>query len=140
MALQALTHIDPSRFFQLPNSDAAHVQRLDAQIGAIEVSNDFSGRLSVTTAEGDRITLTADLETDFRAVNFSAQAVTGNTSASVAANYQEFAFRNEFNVAVEGDLNEQEWRDLETIFQKTANIFRNVLKGQDEVSLARLRT
>ena len=140
MALQALTHIDPSRFFHLPKSDGAYLQRLDAQIWAIDVSNDFSGRLSVTTAEGDRITLTADLETDLRAVNFSAQAVTGNTSAGVAATYQEFAFRNEFNVAVEGDLNEQEWRDLETIFQKTANIFRNVLKGQDEVSLARFRT
>ena len=77
MALQTLTHIDPSRFFQLPKSDGANIQRLDTQIGGVAASNDFSGRLSVTTAEGDRVTLTADLETDFRAVNFNSQSSPG---------------------------------------------------------------
>ena len=36
-------------------------------------------------------------------------------------------------MAVEGDLNEQELQDLETIFQKKANIFRHFLKNQDDV-------
>ncbi|MDH5640607.1 MAG: hypothetical protein OEY28_04890 [Nitrospira sp.] len=138
MSLQSVTQIDPSRFFQLPKSDDAPVQRLNTQIGGIAVSNDFSGRLSVTTTEGDRITLTTDLETDFRAVNFSAQTSAGGTTVGVAATYKEFTVRNEFSLAVEGDLSEQELRDLETIFQKTANIFSHFIKGQDEVSLAKI--
>ncbi|MDH5669361.1 MAG: hypothetical protein OEY86_15255 [Nitrospira sp.] len=138
MSLQALTHIDPNRFFQLPKFDGTDIQRLNTQVGGVAVSNDFSGRLSVTTAEGDRITLTADLETDFRAVNFNSQSSAGGTTVGVAATYKEFAFRNEFSVAVEGNLNEQELQDLETIFQKAANIFKHFLKGQDEVSLGKI--
>jgi len=41
-------------------------------------------------------------------------------------------------VAVEGDLHEQELQNLETIFQKKANIFRHFLKGQDDVSLGKI--
>ena len=48
MSLQALTHIDPNRFFQLPKFDGTDIQRLNTQIGGVAVSNDFSGRLSVT--------------------------------------------------------------------------------------------
>jgi len=103
MSLQALTQIDPNQFFQLPKSDGTVIQRLNTQVGGIAVSKDFSGRLSVTTAEGDRITFTADLETDFRAVNFTSQNISAGTAVDVAATYKEFAFRNEFGVAVEGD-------------------------------------
>ena len=138
MSLRSLSQIDPHRFFQLPQSESADIQRLNTQIGGIAVSNDFSGRLSVMTAEGDRITLTADLETDFRAVNFSSQSSAGGTTVSVAATYKEFAVRNEFSLAVEGSLNRQELDDLETIFQQTANVFRHFLKGQDEVSLGKI--
>jgi len=138
MSLQALIQIDPNRFFQFPKSDGTEIQRLNTLIGGVAVSNEFSGRLSVTTAEGDRITLTADLETDFRAVNFNSQSSAGGTTVGVAATYKEFAFRNEFSVAVEGDLNEQLLQDLETRFQKTVNIFKPFLKEQDEVSLGKI--
>jgi hypothetical protein len=138
MSLQVLTQINPSRFFDLPKSDGTDIQRLNTQVEGIAVSNDFSGRLSVTTAEGDRITLTADLETDFRAINFRSQSSTGGTAVGVEATYREFAYRNELNVAVEGNLSEQELQDLETVFQKASNIFRHFIKGQDEVSLAKV--
>ena len=70
MPVQALTQVDPTQFFNLPSTNGTGTQRLDTQVSGVAISNDFSGRLSVTTAEGDTITLSANLESDFRAVNY----------------------------------------------------------------------
>ena len=70
MSAQALTQVDPQQFFRFPSTNATEVQRLDTKVSGVAISNDFSGRLSVTTAEGDTITLSADLESDFRAVSY----------------------------------------------------------------------
>jgi hypothetical protein len=79
MSVQALTQVDPQQFFRLPSTNPTGVQRLglDTQVRGVAVSNDFSGRLSVTTAEGDTVTLSADLESSFRAVNYKSHAEGG---------------------------------------------------------------
>jgi hypothetical protein len=69
MSVPGLTQVDPQQFFNPPSMNGREIQRLDTQVSGVAVSHDFSGRLSVTTAEGDTITLSADLESDFRAVN-----------------------------------------------------------------------
>ena len=61
MPVQALTPFDPTQFFRLPSAQGAGIQRLETKVSGVAVSNDFSGRLSVTTAEGDTITLSAIL-------------------------------------------------------------------------------
>ena len=71
MSAQALTQVDPQQFFTLPSTNATGSHRLDTKVSGVVVSNDFSGRLSVTTAEGDTITLSTDLKSDFRAVNYT---------------------------------------------------------------------
>ena len=65
MPVQALTQVNPGQFFTVPSTSGTGGQRLDAKVSGVAVSNDFSGRLSVTTAEGDTITLTAGLEYDY---------------------------------------------------------------------------
>ncbi|MDH4343139.1 MAG: hypothetical protein OEV71_08575, partial [Nitrospira sp.] len=65
MPVQTLTSIDPHHIFNLRQLSDAGGHRLDTRVSGVAVSNDLSGRLAVTTAEGDRITLTADLATDF---------------------------------------------------------------------------
>ena len=111
MPVQALTQVDPNQFFNLLSTNGTGTQRLDTQVSGVAVSNDFTGRLSVTTAEGDTITLSADLESDFRAVNYKSH--------------------------VEGDLNEQELKDLAKLFRKVANTFKKYLNGQDDEALAK---
>ncbi len=49
MSVHALTQFDPTQFFRLPSTNDTGIQRLDTKISGIAVSNDFSGRLSVTT-------------------------------------------------------------------------------------------
>ncbi|MEP6959987.1 MAG: hypothetical protein ABI980_14755 [Nitrospirota bacterium] len=137
MSAQALTQVDPQQFFRLPSTNATGVQRLDTQVSGVAISNDFSGRLSVTMAEGDTITLSADLESDFRAVNYKSHAEGDVNAVDVQAKYAEYSLKQEFGVTVEGDLNEQEVKDLENLFRKVANIFKQYVSGQDDVALAK---
>ena len=137
MSVQALTQVDPKQFFNLPSTNGTGTQRLDTQVSGVAISNDFSGRLSVTTAEGDTITLSANLESDFRAVNYKSHAEADGKTVDVEAKYAAYSLKQEFGVTVEGDLNEQEVKDLATLFRKVANIFKKYLSGQDDEALAK---
>ena len=137
MPVQALTQVDPTQFFNLPSANGTVPQRLDTKVSGVAISNDFSGRLSVTTAEGDTITLSADLESDFRAVNYKSHVEGDGTTVDVEAKYAEYSLKQEFGVTVEGDLNEQEVKDLAKLFRKVANIFKKYLSGQDDEALAK---
>ncbi|NOS81903.1 MAG: hypothetical protein HOP32_10025 [Nitrospira sp.] len=137
MSVQALTQFDPTQFFNLPSAIGTAPQRLDTKVSGVAVSTDFSGRLSVTTAEGDKITLSADIESDFRAVNYKSHVEGDGGTVDVKGKYAEYSLKQEFGVTVEGDLNEQEVKDLASLFRKVANIFKKVLSGQDDAALAK---
>lgn len=137
MPVHALTQFDPTQFFRLPPAHDAGVQRLDTKVSGVAVSNDFSGRLSVTTAEGDTITLSADLESDFHAVNYTSRVEGDERRVDVEATYAEYSLKHEFGVTIEGDLNEEEIQDLEKLFRSVANIFRKYVSGQDDEALAK---
>ncbi|ULA63650.1 MAG: hypothetical protein LZF86_110349 [Nitrospira sp.] len=124
MSVAALASFDPSKFFQ-------------ASAAEVSAAADLSGRLSVTTAEGDKITLTADVEARYRAVNYQAKAETDQGTVEVAVTSVEASLKKQYGVTVEGDLNEQELHDLEKLFRKVGNIFRQYFRGQDDDALAR---
>lgn len=138
MSVEALAQIDPSRFFSFQAPGSAGRQQLTTQTSELAVSHDLSGRLSVLTAEGDRITLTADFETDFRTRDVRAQGIAERTLSTVDATYAEFTFRNELSLAVEGNLNEQELQDVESLFSKITNVFRGFIQGKDEGGLSEI--
>ena len=137
MPVQALTQVDPQQFFNLASANGAGTQRLDTKVSGVAVSNDFTGRLNVTTAEGDTITLSANLEADFRAVNYKSHTEGDGKTVDVEAKYAEFSLKQEFGVTVKGDLNEQEVKDLERLFRKVSNIFTQYLNGHDDEALAK---
>lgn len=137
MSVHALAHVDPTQFFRLPSTNSAGTQRLDTQVSGVAASNDFSGRLSVTTAEGDTIILSADLESDFRAVNYKSHSEDNGTTVDSDATYAEYSLKHEFGVTIEGDLNEEEVKDLARLFGKVANIFKQYLSGQGDEALAK---
>ena len=137
MTVQALTTFDPQQFFTVRQGTDAPLRRSDTQVTGVAVSNDFSGRLSVTTDEGDTITLTADLEADYRAISYRSSGQAEGATVDVNAKYVEYSLKREFGVTVEGNLNEQELHDLEKLFRNVSNIFRTFLHGEDDEALAK---
>lgn len=132
MPVQALTSIDPHHFFNLRQLADGEVHGLDTRVSGVAVSNDFSGRFAVTTAEGDRITLTADLETDFRSGSYESRVAAGGTTGNAGATYTHQTIQQDFGVTVDGDFNKEELHDLETLFRNISNVFRGFFQGEDE--------
>ncbi len=136
MPVQSLVGIDPNQFFNLRSTAALGTHRIETGVSGVNLSNDFSGRLSITTVEGDTIRLAADLETDVRAGRHYAHGGSAEAAASVGVESAQFTLRRDFGITVDGDLNEQELSDLEKLLQKISNIFHGFVEGQDEASLA----
>ncbi len=137
MQPQALTPFDPSRFFQLPGTDPQAGRTIIAQVGAIHASTDFSGKMSVVTAEGDKVTFSLSAETDFRYTNYQYKAQSSDASLGVKGESAESSMSQTMGLAVEGNLNDQEVADLTKLFASVTNIFRKFFRGQDEQALAK---
>ena len=82
----------------------------------------------MTTAEGDRITITADLETDFRSLSYESHAEADRTVGNVGAKYTHSTIQRNFGVTVNGDLNEKELSDL-TFLVMSINAWNRVNVG-----------
>ncbi|MEM4408993.1 MAG: hypothetical protein QXI19_09650 [Candidatus Caldarchaeum sp.] len=52
----------------------------------------------------------------------------------------QYRLEQKLGMTVEGDLNEQEVRDLFTLFEKVLNLLRKFVRGQDEAALATTAT
>lgn len=137
MQPQALTQFDPSRFFQLPRTDPQAGRTINAQVGAIHASTDFSGKMSVVTAEGDKVTFSLNAETDFRYTNYQYKVQSSDASLDVKGESAESSMSQTMGLAVEGNLNDQEVADLTKLFASVTNIFRKFFRGQDEQALAK---
>jgi hypothetical protein len=136
MSVQSLAGIDPNQFFNLRSTAAIGTHRLETGVSAVALTTDFSGRLSVTTAEGDTIRLAADLESDFRAGRYYVHGGSGEAAVSLGAESAQYTLQRDFGITVDGDLNEQELSDLEQLLQKISNIFHGFVEDQDEAALA----
>jgi len=136
MPIQALTTVDPHRFFDLRSTSDRGASRLETGVIGVTVSNDFSGLLSVTTAEGDTIRLSTHLETGFQVDRYDGYGGSRETAVRVGAESVRYRLQREFGITVDGELNEQEQSDLHSLLQKISGIFQGFVEGQDETALA----
>lgn len=135
MPLSAVSSFDPSRFLlNAPGPQSGY--RLDTGVSAFSVSNDVAGQLSVMTAEGDRVTLSADLGIHAQGTTYQAALQTSTGSAVVSAQSLSVSLEQEFGITVQGDLNAQERQDLASLFHSVTKLFRNYVRGQDETASA----
>ena len=136
MSVQPLTTFNPEQLFNLGSRPKEGSHRLDTRISGLSIAQEFSGRLNVTTADGDRITLVAD-----RADRYDAGAVQSvvqppQGSGAVSAGFAQSARAHHVGIAVSGDLDEAEVTDLEKLFEKVASIFRGFVQGRDDEAQA----
>lgn len=136
MSVQSLTSFDPQQFLNLGSRPEAGTHRLDTKISGLSISQEFSGRLNVTTADGDRVTLVADRDDRYGAGAVRSFLQTPEGSGTVGAEFVQTAHAHNFGIAVSGDLNKAEVTDLEKLFEKVSSIFRGLLHGRDDEAQA----
>lgn len=136
MSVQPLTSFDPHRLFHLGARHEAGIPRLDTRISGLSIAREFSGRVNVTTAEGDRVTLVADVDDAYEAGAVQSFVQTRQGDGFVGAGYARSAHAHHVGVSVQGDLNEAEVTDLEKLFERVSNIFRGFFQGHDDEARA----
>ena len=136
MLVQPLTSFDPQQLFTLGSRPDGGIQRLDTKLSGFSISHEFSGRLNVTTADGDRVTLLADIDEKYEAGFVQSSVETHRAIGTVSTGLAQSARAHNFGVAVSGDLNEAEVTDLEKLFENVSSIFRGFFQGDDEEAKA----
>ena len=136
MSVQPLTAFNPDQLFNLGSRPQEGSHRLDTRISGLSIAQEFWGRLNVTTADGDRITLVADREDRYDAGAVQSIVKTPQGSGTVSAGFAQSARAHHVGIAVSGDLNEAEVTDLEKLFEKVSSIFRGFFQGRDDEAQA----
>jgi hypothetical protein len=136
MSVQALTSFDPRQFFSPGSRPEVGHYRLDTQISALSVAREFSGRLDVTTADGDRISVVADVDDEFQTGFFQSSIQTPQGTGNLKAGLAQSAYAHNVGVTINGDLDEGEVTDLKKLFEKVSGIFHGFFQGQHEQATA----
>lgn len=107
--------------------------------------NSYSGLdagLTIQTQEGDVVTLSTSQYSELEAYEYSGQGVVRNEEGYAAASYNvreiTLSSGETFTFSVEGDLNEDELEDIESIITGVDNIIGEMMEGdlKDAVSQA----
>ncbi|NDY70703.1 hypothetical protein DO021_03435 [Desulfobacter hydrogenophilus] len=98
--------------------------------------------LTIQTREGDVVSLSTNQYSDLEAYEYSSRGVVSNEDGYAAASYNvreiTLTTGETFSFTVEGDLNEEELEDIESIISGVDNIIGEMMEGdlQDAVSQA----
>lgn len=109
----------------------------ETRTAMVALARTLSGQVSVTTAEGDRVTWSAAWSESMQGAAYEG----GSRRENVAAGFQDvlvgLASRDVVGFLVEGQLNEQEVRDLTALFRTVGSIFDQFYRGQGEEGMIR---
>lgn len=134
MPIQSVPLFDPSQSIALP-SEGMRIGRRSTRLAAIMASNNLDGQVSVMTTEGDRVTWNATLVQNFEMFSYRRTARHASVTLDMSAKETQYLLEQKLGMTIEGDLNEQEARDLLRLFENVLNLFRTFVRGQDETAL-----
>ena len=106
---------------------AARTLQFQAQAQTSTTSN-----FSFFTAEGDRVTLSTGSESNFSFESYNFLGLTKGQAVDFQSRQLSTSFRSEFNLHIEGDLNEQEQADIQAFIQSAKGILQDVAAGNVE--------
>ncbi len=121
---QAVSHLpELQHLFQRP-SFTANTNQFQARSQTLTNTN-----LSVVTAEGDRVSLSAGSEVKTSIGTYTFQGFVDGQAASLQTQQFSTSTQKNFHLLVEGDLNEQEQADIQEFLQSAQKILQELTTG-----------
>ncbi len=118
------TSIQPSPLFHMPHGHA-HGYRNYHESDRLAFSKSQNSSITITTDEGDVVTLAANSE-QAAFLNFENQGNSAGQSMNFTAASLDSDF---FSLSVQGDLNDKELADIYTLMEDLTDIARNFFSG-----------
>ncbi len=107
----------------------------DGQGATIAQATELSGHVSVTTIEGDRVTLSAAWRESFQGATYNHLVRRGDIGFQFQQTLAGSESRGDIGFIVEGELNAEERRDLTALFRSVGSVFEQFYRGQTEEGL-----
>jgi hypothetical protein len=132
MDVSPITGFSPSSLeASLKPSDNYNAQSL-VQLTA---SQQQKSSLTIVTAEGDRVTISAGLSEQLSALTYNSRGFMNGTELSLAAQSLSYSQSSQFSFAVQGDLNAEEIRDIQKAIKIAGRVIRDFVKGDAREAL-----
>ena len=129
MVSDVQSHLDPS--FGKATSFHDGLQTSE-RVRVLSASQATSADLTVLTAEGDTVTISAQSESDLTYGDYRFRSRGENGMTVVRAQVAAFSLSQSLEISVEGDLNEEELGDIKRLVDTIKNVIRKFLKGDFE--------
>lgn len=116
-------------FHQLSSNTpfALKTQQFQAQAQTSTTSN-----FSFTTAEGDRVSLSTGSESNFSFESYNFLGLAEGQTVDFRSQQLSTSVRSDFNLLIEGDLNEQEQADIQAFLQSAQDLLKELGTGNVE--------
>lgn len=122
----------------MPDNDLRSLQASNTQLVAAGTSQHLD--LNLVTNEGDKVTLSLDARTAAAYASFAQVAVDADGNRSAAAGELSLNFdQQEFTLAVEGDLNEDERREVKQVLKALGKMMQDFIHGHLKPILSKAR-
>ncbi len=112
-------------------------QRITSQSSQAKISSQRSIDLSLVTSDGDKVTISANVAFQAGYSTYNSQGtLNGVTSVSQGESF-EASLEREFSISVEGDLNQQELKDIKKAVKNIIKIAKKFFKGDLDNAFAK---
>jgi hypothetical protein len=107
-----------------------------AQFTRVTTSQQESSDITILTAEGDRVTISADSQLSIDCATYSGLVRSNGLLGSVKTNELVIDSNRDLYISVEGDLSRQELEDIKKAIKSVDKIMGQVLSGNMEKAVA----
>jgi hypothetical protein len=118
--LSSLHHFNPEKDQKLSEY---------SQFKATAVNREQSADLTIVTKEGDRLTLSADSSFEAAHATYNRNAEVNGTDLESRVRLRALKVEREISITVEGDLNDEEKKEIKKVLREIFKMMKNVLTG-----------
>ena len=105
-----------------------------SQINHASIASEQSTDITIMTEEGDKVTLSSDIQIDASLTTYNSKALTNTTYAESRGKLLSFDVNRQIDIAVEGDLNDQEMEEIEKVLKAISEMIDDFLSGNKDQS------
>jgi hypothetical protein len=105
-----------------------------SQINQASIASEKSTDITIMTEEGDKVTLSSDIQIDASLTTYNSKALTNTTYTESRGKLFAFDANRQIDIAVEGDLNDQEMEEIEKVLKSISEMIDDFLSGKEDQS------
>ena len=103
-----------------------------SQINSASIVGEQSADITIMTEEDDKVTLSSDSQYEASLTTYNSKAITNTTYTESKGRLFSFGASRQLNLAVEGDLNDQEKKEIKKVLKAIFKMMKGLFFGKTD--------